>query len=104
MSFIVQIAYTAPSMNTRSKKRGIVIDPANQLHFSKGLINSQRYFFTLPNTLDDNLFVHLVQADTLLYDLQDLDHVDIKNHKEGKRRLAELRAMKREKKRMEKVV
>ena len=104
MSIIVQIAYTAPSMNTRSKKRGIVIDPDHQLHFGEGLINSQRYFFTLPNTLDDNSFVHLVQSDTLLYDLQDLDHVDIENHKEGKRRLAELRVKKQETKRMEKVV
>ena len=104
MSIIVQIAYTAPSMNTHSKKRGIVIDPGHQLHFSEGLINSQQYFFTLPNTIDDNSFVHLVQSDTLLYDLQDLDHVDIENHKEGKRRLAELRAKKWETKRMEKVV
>ena len=104
MSILVQIAYTAPSMNTRSQKRGIVIDPGHQLHFSEGLINSQRYFFTLPNTLDDNSFVHLVQSDTLLYDLQDLDQVDIEDHKERKRRWAELRAKKRERKRMEKVV
>ena len=104
MSFIVQIAYTAPSMNMHSKKRGIVIDPAHQLHFGKGLINSQCYVFTLPNTIDDNSFVHLVQTDTLLYDLQDLDHINIENHKEGKRRLAELRMKKRYMKRMEEVV
>ena len=104
MSFIVQIAYTTPSMNTRSKKRGIVKDPSHQLHFGKGLINSQQYFFTLPITMDNNSFVHLVQSDTILFDLQDLDHVDIENHKEGKRRIAELRAKKREEKRMEKVV
>ena len=84
--------------------RSIVIDPGHQLHFGKGLINSQHYFFTLPNTMDDNSFVHLVQANTILHDLQDLDHVDIENHKERKRRLAELRVKKRETKRMEKVV
>ena len=104
MSFIGQITYTAPSMNTHSKKRNIVLDPANQLHFGEGLIDSQLYFFTLPNTIDDNLFVHLVQQNTSLFDLQDLGHEDIANHKEGKRRLAESRALKRERKRMEKVV
>ena len=91
-------------MNTCSKKRNIVLDPTNQLHFGEGLIDSRLYFFTLPNTMDDNSFVHLVQNDTTLFDLQDLDHVDIENHKEGKRRLAELRALKWETKRMEKVV
>ena len=104
MSLIVQIAYTAPSMNTRSKKRGIVIDPGHKQQFGQGLLNSQNYFFTLPTTLDDNSFVHLVQSDTILYDLQDLDHVNIENHKGGKRRLVELRAKKQETKRMEKVV
>ena len=104
MSFIVQIAYTTPSMNTRSKKRDITLNPANQLHFGEGLIDSQLYFFTLPNTMDDNSFVHLVQQDTTLFDLQDLDHVDIEHHKEGKRRLAESRALKQKTKRLEKVV
>ena len=104
MSIIVQITYTTPFMNTHSQKRNIVLDPANQLHFGEGLIDSRLYFFTLPNTLDDSSFVHLVQQDTTLFDLQDLDHVDIANHKEGKRRLAESRALKQETKRLEKVV
>ena len=54
--------------------------------------------------IDDNSFVHLVQQDTSLFDLQDLDHEDLANHKEGERRLAESRALKRETKRLEKVV
>ena len=103
MSIIVQIAYTAPSMNTRSKKRGIIIDPGHEHHFGEGLLNSQQYFFTLPNTLDDNSFVHMVQVGTPLYDLQDLDQVDIDDHKRRKRRWAKLNAKKREKPRMEKV-
>ena len=39
-----------------------------------------------------------------MFDLQDLGHEDLVNHKEGKRRLAESRALKRETKRLEKVV
>ena len=81
-----------------------MLNPAHQLHFSEGLIDSQKYFFTLPNTMDNNSFVHLVQQDTSLFDLQDLDHEDIAHHKEGKRRLAESRVLKWEEKRMEKVV
>ena len=104
MFLIVQIAYTAPSMDTRSQKRDITLNPAQQLHFGEGLIDSRLYFFTLPNTMDDNSFVHLVQSDTALFNLQDLDHADIANHKEGKRRLAESRAMKHQTERLEKVV
>ena len=104
MPIIVQIAYTAPSMNTRSKKRGIVIDPGHEQQFSQGLLNSQQYFFTLPNTLDDNSFIHMVQVGTPLYNLQDLDQADIDDHKRRKRRWAKLNAKKREKQRMEKVV
>ena len=103
MSFIVQIAYTAPSMNTRSKKRGIIIDPGHEQQFGQGLLTLQQYFFTLPNMLDDNSFVHMVQVGTPLYDLQDLDQADIEDHKRRKRRWAKLNAKKREKARMEKV-
>ena len=104
MSIIVEIVYTAPSMNTRSKKRGIVKNPGHENHFGNGLINSQEYFFTLPNTLDDHSFVHMVQVGTSLYDLQDLDQPDIDDYKRRLRKRAELNAKKREKQRMEKVV
>ena len=103
MSIIVEIVYTAPSMNTRSKKRGIVKDPGHENHFGIGLINSQEYFFTLPNTLDDHSFVHMVQVGTPLYDLQDLDQPDIDDYKRRIKRRAELNAKKREKRRLEKV-
>ena len=72
--------------------------------FAQGDIDSRHYFFTLPNTINNNSFIHLVQQDTPLFDLQDLDHEDLANHKEGKRRLAESRVLKRETKRLEKVV
>ena len=102
MPFIVQIIYTTPSMNTRSKKRN-VLNPAEP-NFGHSEVKSLQYFFTLPNTLDDNSYVHLVQENTSLFDLQDLDHQDILNHKAGKRRLAEMRANKRREKVLEKVV
>ena len=89
-------------MNTHSKKRN-ALNPAGP-QFGHGEINLQQYFFTLPNTIDDNSFVHLVQEDTLLFDLQDLDHQDILNHKAGKRRLVELQAERRREKDLEKVV
>ena len=103
MPIIVQILYSLPSMNTRSQKKEALQNPMEP-QFGHGDIDSRQYFFTLPNTIDDNSFVHLVQQDTTLFDLQDLDHEDLVNHKEGKRRLAESRALKRETKRLEKVV
>ena len=103
MSIIVEIVYTAPSMNTHSKKRGIVKNPGHENHFGIGLLNSQEYFFTLPNMMDDNSFVHMVQVGTPLYDLQDLDQPDIDDHKRRKRRWAKLNTKKQEKQRLEKV-
>jgi hypothetical protein len=91
-------------MNTHSKKRGIVIDPGHQQNLGQGPIDSQQYFFTLPNMLDDNSFLHMAQFDTALYDLQGLNQAGIEAHKERKRQYARSLAEKREKKRMEKVV
>ena len=87
MPIIVHIIHSAPSMNTRSQKKNTLSAAGPQ--FGHGDMDSQRYFFALPNTLDDNSYVHLVQQDTTLYDLQDLDHQDILNHKEAKRQVAE---------------
>ena len=102
MSIIVHIIHSAPSMNTRSQKKNAL--SAARPQFGHGDIDSQKYFFALPNTLDDNSYVHLVQQETSLFDLQDLDHQDILNHKEAKRRLAEQRAIKRREKDLERVV
>ena len=102
MSTIVQIIYSAPSLNTRSQKRNALSAVGPQ--FGHGDIDSQRYIFALPNTLDNNSYVHLVQQETSLFDLQDLDHQDILNHKETKRRLVEQRAEKWREKDLERVV
>ena len=72
--------------------------------FAQGDIDSRQYFFTLPNTIDDNLFVHLVQQNTPLFDLQDLDHEDLANHKRAKRNLARARKLQRSTERVEKLV
>ena len=102
MSIIAHIIYSAPSLNTHSQKKNALSAAGPQ--FGHGDIDSQQYFFALPNTLDDNTYVHLVQQETSLFDLQDLDHQDILNHKEAKRRLAEQRAIKRREKDLERVV
>ena len=103
MSIIVQILYSAPSLNTRSKKRLAQQNPMGP-QFTQGDIDSCQYFFTLPNTLDDNSFVHLVQQDTMLFDLQDLDHEDLVNHKRAKKNIARARKLQRSTERAEKLV
>ena len=102
MSIIVQIIYSTPLMNTRSQKKLAQQKPMHP-QFGPGDIDSQKYFFTLPNTIDDNLFIHLVQQDTTLFDLQDLDHEDLANHKRAKRNIARQREFKRDMVRVEKV-
>ena len=102
MSIIVHIIHSAPSMNTHSQKKNTLSAAGPQ--FGHGDIDLQKYFFALPNTLDDNSYVHLVQQETSLFDLQDLDHQDILIHKEAKTRLVEQRAIKRREKDLERVV
>ena len=72
--------------------------------FGQGDIDSRQYFFTLPNMMDDNLYIHLVQQDTLLYNLQDLDQEELADHKRRKRDLARARKFKRSTERVEKLV
>ena len=103
MPIIVQILYSAPSMNMRSQKKLAQQNPMNP-QFGQGDIDSRQYFFMLPNTIDDNLFVHLVQNDTTLFDLQDLDHEDLANHKRAKRDIARVRKLQRSTERAEKLV
>ena len=72
--------------------------------FSQGEVDSQQYFFTLPNSLDDNSFVHMVQQDTTMFDLQELTHEELANHKQAKKDLARAKEFKREMDRKEKLV
>ena len=41
------------------------------------LLDTHQHFFTLPNMLDDHTYAHLVQWDTCLYNIQDLEPEEI---------------------------
>ena len=61
-------------MNTHSKKWNIAI-PNPMEHLNDDTLD-QQYFFALPNTLDNNDVVQLIQSDTTYYDLQELEKED----------------------------
>ena len=85
---------TPPAMNTCSRKRLIpqIVDNLEGDDFFDA-----NNFFTLPNTLDDESFVHIIQRDTCLFDIQDLDPEDIaerlriKKKQTDKRRMGRIR-------------
>ena len=52
-------------------------------------------FFTFPNTLDDEWFIHIIQHDTCLYDNQDLDPEDIAERLRIKKKQVDKRTMRR---------
>ena len=80
-------------MNTHSKKRLTARD-ALEMNTDKILIDSE-HFFTLANMMDDDSYVHLIQQDTCLYDIQDLDPEDIDMRLRMKRKVAKKRQMQR---------
>ena len=80
-------------MNTRSKKR-LAIHPADQLDNESILIDTGN-FFTLPNMLDNYTFVHMIQRDTCLYDISDLEPKDIAERMRIKKKQAPKRRMHR---------
>ena len=79
-------------MNTCSKKHLIphIVDHLDGNDFFDG-----NNFFTLPNTLDDATYVHIIQQDTCLYDIQDLDPEDIAERLRIKKKQADKRRMRR---------
>ena len=62
-------------MNTRSRKRQTARH-ALETFGDKILLDSE-HFFTLANMMDDESYVHMIVRDTCVYDIQDLDPVDI---------------------------
>ena len=62
-------------MITRSRKC-LTARHALETNTDKILFNSE-HFFTLTNMMDDNSYVHLIQRDTCLYNIQNLDPEDI---------------------------
>ena len=51
--------------------------PAQQLDNGTMVLDTHHHFFTLPNMLDDHTFIHMVQRDTCLYNIQDLEPEEI---------------------------
>ena len=80
-------------MNTRSRKRRTVRH-ALDTYGDKILLDSE-HFFTLANMLDDDSYVHLIQWNTCLYDIQDLDPEDIAKRQRMKKKVAMKRRMQR---------
>ena len=52
-------------------------------------------FFTLPNMLDHHTYVHIIQRDTCLYNIQDLEPEDITERMRIKKKQADKRRMRR---------
>ena len=80
-------------MNTHSRKR-LTARHALETNTDKILINSE-HFFTLANMMDDDSFVHLIQRDTCLYNIQDLGPEDIERRLWMKNKAAKKRRMQR---------
>ena len=100
MPFIVDIIASPPSMNTHSKKQHLSHDhPTPQLENGMVILNMPYYFFSLPNTLDDNSYIHLIQRD-----LQDLTSEELADHKCRKKNQVRNRKMKRIREEVEKLV
>ena len=84
---------TPPAMNTCSRKHQTVCH-ALETNEDQILFDSQ-HFFTLANMMDDNSYVHLIQRDTCLFDIQDLSPEDITRRQRMKKKAANKRRMQR---------
>ena len=82
-----------PAMNTCSKKC-LALHPADQLDDENVLIDTGN-FFTLLNMLDNHTYVHIIQRDTCLYNISDLEPKDIAERMRIKKKQADKRRMKR---------
>ena len=103
---IVDIVSSPPTTNTCSKKVHLPDDHCiNQYFKNRMVILDTRYFFiTLPNSLDNDWCVHLLQRGTCLYDIQDLNPEDIAEWKRKKKNWARKQKMGRIREVAEKLV
>ena len=105
MSIIVEIVHSPPTKNTHSQKQLHPQGPHNQhLQDGEAILDTRYYFVTLPNTMDDDTYVHLVQRNTCLFNLQDLDYEELTDHKRRKKNWVRANKMKRMRIEVEKVV
>ena len=84
---------TPPAMNTHSKKR-LTACHVLETMTDKILIDSE-HFFTLANMMDNDSYIHLIQRDTTLYNIQDLDPEDIDTRLRTKKKAVKKRRMQR---------
>ena len=105
MSIIVEIVYSPPPRNTHSQKQNYSQGPHNQ-HLQDGvaILNTRYHIFTLPDTMDDDMYVHLIQWNTCSFNLQDLDHEELADHRRRKKNWARANKMKRMRIEAEKLV
>ena len=83
-------------MNTCSRKCQLPIQhPTHQIDNRILLVDTRHHFFTLPNMLDNHTFIHMVQQDTCLYDIQDLEPEEIAEWMRIKKKQARARRMRR---------
>ena len=84
-----------PAINTCLKKC-LALHPTNQLELEdETFLLDTVNFFTHPNMLDDHTYVHIIQQDTCLYDISDLEPEDIAERMRIKKKQADKRRMKR---------
>ena len=96
MFLIVKIVVSLPAMNMHSKKCQLPIHhPAHQLDNKMIILNTHHHFFTLPSSLDDHTFVHMVQRDTCLYDIQDLKPEELTERMRIKKKQVRQKRMRR---------
>ena len=69
--------------------------PAQHLDNGTMVLNTHQHFFTLPNMLDDHTYVHMVQRDICLYDIQDLEPEEITDQMWIKKKQVRERRMRR---------
>ena len=103
---IAEIMASSPTINTRSKKQHLPHDHPIHQNIKDGMeiLNTTHYFFTLPNTLDNHMYIYLVQRDTWLYDLQDLEPENLSERMRIKKNQVRRRKMRRVRKEAEKLV
>ena len=73
-------------MNTRSKKRQTARHALET--FGDKILLDSKHFFTLANMMDDDSYIHLIQRETCLYDIQDLEPEEIEKRQRMKKKAA----------------
>ena len=80
-------------MNTHSKKWNVQQNP-NQLNDYEGALDIH-YFFALPNPMDNNDIIQVIQGNTTSYNLQDLEEEEITKWKKAKAKGARMRCIRK---------